>query len=449
MKNFESINWDSQEYLAIGQKKRFIILTSLLIIISLLSGLVGYFVAYSANNLVSDEDYNKLKLINMLDIDLIGKFDLLIKSLAYAEQNYYLDIDYDRLDKIAALAVMNGLDDFTSMTSYNDHAINSSIIVGLGIRVTSNMYNEHTISHIFPKNTASGNYEVAQPLLKRGDMIYAINGNRVNGANIGLISYYLLGNIGTQYTLTVIRDDVYMDVVVTKLEYVNRQSYYINNLGGGISDDMGYISLQSFTGSAAADFKQDIEQFLADGNKALILDLRGNPGGSSTILTKIASYLVKDTLSTLGALEKNVPLIEFNDIPTNTVRTFKTDDATKYINKPIYVISDRNTASSSEALIGAMLYYNTGITIGANTYGKGVGQSTSIDPIVDNDGESYSVTMVSGFYYIYTHDTETYPDGKYTIHNIGIEPMHETNVYFTINLYDDDSIIKAMELYSS
>ena len=378
--------------------------------------------------------------------DPLNKFDLLRSSIEYANEVYYGDVDLDVLDKIAALAVINNMDRFNSMSEYDGSPIATSSSEGLGISVSNTVYNEHIVSYVFNKrDTTTGEISLAQPELKRGDRIYAIDGNRVEGLETAYLSYYvgLKTEIGDSYELSVYRDGELLNINVSRCVYIPEQSFYIDNLGGGISDDIGYIKLLSFTGTAESDFKNDIEQFTADGNKCLILDLRDNGGGSSSILESISSYLCAANQSTI-----HLPLIELHEEKSDRVITYKTKDCTKYIDCPIYVLTNSATASASEALISALMYYETATIIGTQTYGKGVAQITNGKAVTDDDGTDYSITMVVGRYYVFTNDTEKYPDGKYCINEVGITPDYVMQQQsFVKNYYEDAYILKADTLY--
>ena len=123
-----------------------------------------------------------------------------------------------------------------------------------------------------------------------------------------------------------------------------------------------------------------MERFRTDGKKNLVLDLRGNGGGSLDVMREIAGYLCKTT-------EKK-PVVAIADYGErrekfranfNVYNEYFTDDSR------ICVLADNETASASECLIGAMLDYGTityadvclsGLGESAKTYGKGIMQTT-------------------------------------------------------------------------
>lgn len=424
-------------------KKSLIILIICMIVAVVASGAIGYFIALGTKKLVSKEDYD---FIQKYDVNLLNKFDLLLKTLSYTSNNYYEDIDYDEFDKLVTLAMMRDFDEFSSMSSASDLISNAAISAGIGIVMSPNTFNEFTIVQVLEGSSSEGK-------LQRGDVLLEIDGHRVINAPSTYIAYYLQGDVGATFKIKVQRGLEKVEVTVAKAEYKNSQAYYISNLGGDISPELGYINLRSFVGTAAEDFAACIEKFKKDDKKGLILDLRDNGGGSGDILADIASYLVMDFKKPFN---KNVPIMEFVRTKTNSTNVIKTTNSSNFIggannSKPIYILANNHSASSSEALIGAMLYYGTGTLIGETTFGKGVGQVTS--KIVDNDGKTFYLSLVEGYYYVYTNDLVNHPNGKMNIHKKGFTPNEENIIKIkspiTPNFNEDNYIIHANDLYKA
>ena len=155
-----------------------------------------------------------------------------------------------------------------------------------------------------------------------------------------------------------------------------------------LDDDTAYIRLVEFNGSAVSAFKQAIDLLHAQGKKNLVLDLRGNGGGSMDILQEIAAYLCKKA-------ERNNPVIATADYGEKR-EEFKASGNyySQYFteNSRICVLADGDSASASECLLGAMLDYQTigyadiclsGNTDTAKTFGKGIMQTTYVYPAGD------------------------------------------------------------------
>lgn len=174
-----------------------------------------------------------------------------------------------------------------------------------------------------------------------------------------------------------------------------------------------YISLAQFSGNAAEEFAQAAAQYKADGCSTLLFDLRNDGGGSLAILGEIAAYLLKDA-------DVNSPLMYADYGEKRTVFLLGRDLYAEYFaDSEIFVAANGNTASASEALIGAMLCYDTieyeniyliatgGSDAPAGTYGKGIMQTTFRNPAT---GEAAKLTTARIYW----------PDGATCIHERGI-----------------------------
>ena len=412
-----------------------VVIAVLCIIIAISAGVVGYYVRDMGTHIryVDRETYKEVKGFE--------NFDLLTRTLDVAQSNYYKDLDYDAIDKVLSEALVKSLDSYSTMTKEIGGGGATATDSGIGIQMHITEYNEYYVEHVYTGSAADG-------ILRRGDKLLGVTNDsnglinyRVDGLDYAYLPACFAGPAGTVLLLYIQRGESAQYVRIEKGPYVVNRAWYINDLGGDIPDSYGYIHLGSFTDRADEEFAQCIADFLNDGNDVLILDLRNNGGGNTTILGKIGSYLISD-----GKGNKQVPIIKFgNDAHT----TFSTEDSTKYINKPIYVLTNGNTASASEALLSAMMYYGTATAVlGTTTYGKGVGQSSYV--ATDDDGERFNISLTTGRYYTFVEPSELYPDGLKCIDGEGLIPdvVYSDTVTnrFYVDLALDTLILKVVEL---
>lgn len=125
--------------------------------------------------------------------------------------------------------------------------------------------------------------------------------------------------------------------------------------------NIGYLKLSSFKINSSQEFAQALNALLKAGVEGIVLDLRGNHGGSVDEYNKIITQLIKE--GPLYCFEG----YDFKECMSATGKNFKTD-----IN--IAVLVNRESASASEMLAANMKTHNRGLVIGERTYGKGVGQ---------------------------------------------------------------------------
>lgn len=193
------------------------------------------------------------------------------------------------------------------------------------------------------------------------------------------------------------------------------------SVGGGMAeldDSTAYVILSKFNGDADQEFEDALDYMRIRGRTKLILDLRDNGGGYTTVLKEIASCLIYNQ-------GKSKSLISFGKGKEGS-KSIYTDDNDFYDNiTSISVLANENTASASECLIGAMLHYGdrfdkSKLVIEKNdkgvarTFGKGIMQTTYKLP----RGDALKLTTAK----IYL------PDKTTSIHGVGFRPIEENAV---------------------
>lgn len=406
----------------------------------------------------------------------LEKMDLLKQALQVIEQNYIGEMDIDRLDFYAARAVLDNLDDFTYLTD-SLYSKTSSATIGIHVKITP--YNEYFVEYVVPSSPADTVFDDGFHL-QRGDEIYAVtNSNylddegqpvryRLRGLDSSAYATFVSGDEETTLTLGVYRNGLYVgDYLYTKAQQYLPRAYYIGDVYGAESD-VGYIRLMGFSNvevtennthvvhSSAEDFDRCMQQFMADGKKKLVLDLRGNGGGDVKLLAQVAAYFVP-----LGDKEYvNIMQLEYaktNQIVNVSVQKYKEDQDSEGVERyipdlPLVILCNSSTASAAECLIGACRAYHPNTTvIGTKTYGKGVFQRTGIT-LYDTSSSSedtgildrYYVVMVSGYYYVIDPSVE---GGRYCVHNAPLSPdISITPGYEIGDLAQDPEMVQAKTL---
>lgn len=174
----------------------------------------------------------------------------------------------------------------------------------------------------------------------------------------------------------------------------------------------GYIRIVQFSGNVAEEFRLAAEQYAADGEGTLVLDLRNNGGGSVAAMADIAGRLMKEG--------KANSVVQTHAYKNGTVTADRVSQVTYdryFAGSAVYVATNYNTASASEGLIGAMVSYGTidydnifitatGKSSAARTFGKGIMQA-------------YLTNSATGACVKLTVATVYWPNGK-CIHGTGI-----------------------------
>lgn len=200
--------------------------------------------------------------------------------------------------------------------------------------------------------------------LRAGDVLLSIDGEDLKGLSVDKVSEKLRGEAGTTLIVKALREGVADSLIEVKLTRANialpAVPYYTL-----LTDSTGYIILNSFTENCARDVRLALVDLKNQGARRLILDLRGNGGGSLSEAVDIAGlFLPKGTtvVSTRGKIAQ-------------ASQTFKTRREPLDLNVPLVVLVDGQSASASEIVAGAIQDLDRGIIMGQRTFGKGLVQS--------------------------------------------------------------------------
>lgn len=420
--------------------------------------------------------------------DLAADAPFAQQVLDYIDMYYYEDIDWDVFQYNLGAAIAGSVDRFTGLTATSPINASSS---QLGISLSSNQYNEHYISRVVPGSNAETavpyqvfEYENGQIVdhygaaaaeenmgtvgLKRGDEIVAVKTSedseqwtRVQNLAQSTFSQ-LISDLDTadmrvyryRYDENGEREIAYqLYFSVEKKVFHTPTARYIDGNDIGLGDGFGYISLTEFGDTAVDDFAEAAQAFADDPSSPsmLLLDLRGNGGGSSTILGFIASYFVSD-----GSDKTPMARYVYNNggrqaetwfYTSRTVESSKESGKTltsfnfydEVEDFEVAVLTDGNTASSSELLAWTIDFYSPdgAPTVGTTTYGKGVAQT-----VISLVNGRYELYITNGKYYL-PLDVGGETTWQTSIHETGISPS-PLNVVETTEVrdYPQDLVIQ-------
>lgn len=206
--------------------------------------------------------------------------------------------------------------------------------------------------------------------LKAGDRLLSIDGVDLHKLGSAKVSSMLKGDRETAFTLTYrpIADTTKsVDVeIIREIISVPGVPY-----SGMVSDSVGYILLNSFTEGSAKEVRSAFEKLRSGGVlSGLILDLRGNGGGSVGEAIDIISMFVAHGVEVLNIRGK---IREMNS-------SYSTRMAPVDIKIPLTILMNSSSASSSEIVAGALQDLDRAVIIGQRSFGKGLVQSTRPTP---------------------------------------------------------------------
>ena len=275
-----------------------------------------------------------------------------------------------------------------------------------GIGVVMGMDNEQKIHIVGIMENSPGQ----KAGLQEGDEILAVDGVPVTQMAFDEVAAHVRGQAGTDVVLTIMRDNANQDITIT------RDNIKLKTVGHKMLDNnIGYIQIVSFSEDTANEFNEAYNDLKNQGMKALVLDLRNNPGGLLTTCVEIAKKLVPKG-----------EIVSIVDKQGNKETYSSSLEAPEY---PLVVLINKNSASASEILSGAIQDTKSGTIIGNTSYGKGSVQT--ILPMFEDD----AVKLTIAKYYT--------PSGR-SIDGTGITPDIEINL--DENATSDTQLDKALEI---
>lgn len=205
--------------------------------------------------------------------------------------------------------------------------------------------------------------------IEGGDRIVAIDGKPTAGWAPEEALRALRGAPGTVVQLVVERAGV-DEPVPFHLTRRDIQFHPVQN-ALMLRDGVGYVQLAVFSEESATELRQAIDSLRRVGARALIVDVRGNPGG----------LLEQGVAVTDLFLDRGVKIVEMRGRTKDANQTFVDQTAQPYPSLPLAVLVDSASASASEIFAGALQDQDRAVVVGSTTYGKGSAQS--VLPLAD------------------------------------------------------------------
>lgn len=141
-----------------------------------------------------------------------------------------------------------------------------------------------------------------------------------------------------------------------------KSEIYVPQSGAHQGEKLGVITIPSFYNKLHLDVKTELESLKEQNVHGVIVDLRGNGGGSLQEATLLS-----------GLFFDKGPVVQIRDGAGRT-RVERDTDGVTYYNGPLTVLVDRYSASASEIFAAAMQDYGRAIVLGEQTFGKGTVQ---------------------------------------------------------------------------
>jgi len=328
------------------------------------------------------------------------------------KENYYdgSKAGYDDLTRAALKGMVNQLDPHSEFLTADEFSETEEELTnefsGVGIQVEQR---ENKIIVITP--IAGTPAEHAG--IRRGDQLVKVDGQLLESPTLEKTVKLIRGKPDTEVTLTMLRTGAAKELDF-KLKRQRIQLHTVRNTAIR-PDGTGYLQITQFSERTGEEFAEALQQLEKQGMKALVIDLRNNPGG-----------LLDAAIDVCGEFFDRDELVVYTQGRTLESRQdYKADGKHPHRTYPIALLVNGGTASAAEIVSGAMKDTRRAVIVGERTFGKG-----SVQSVIElQNGEGMRLTTAR--YYT--------PSGV-TIHGHGVAPQVEIEIS-----PDDESKLRLQE----
>ncbi|TWT47124.1 putative CtpA-like serine protease [Thalassoglobus neptunius] len=249
----------------------------------------------------------------------------------------------------------NCLDDYSSiLTPGRRKDLYGNIkgeFVGIGIVMESESGKGMALKQVLPESPA------AEQGLKRGDMITAVDGTDCRNLTTQETADLLTGKAGSSVQLTINRDGFRTFQVTCQRRQVQIKSVAVAKIIDS-QNGIAYIQMTGFQQNTVREMDEALQKLHQQGMRALIWDVRENPGGLLTAAIEVLDRFIDEgvIVSTKGRVSDQNATYRARQNGTWGI--------------PIVLLIDENSASASEIVAGAIKDHRRGTVVGRKSYGK-------------------------------------------------------------------------------
>jgi carboxyl-terminal processing protease len=217
--------------------------------------------------------------------------------------------------------------------------------------------------------------------IRRGDIIAGVGEEDADNWTTQDVVDRVKGPRGTTVDLRIRRPGVEEEIPLT----VERDEISMASVRAAfmVDDRTGYVRLQDFTETTNQELGDALRKLRGDGMQRLVLDLRDNPGGPLDQAIAVSNRF----------LERGQVIVSTKGRVRNADEVYRARRQGDYTDVPLVVLVNRDSASASEIVTGAVQDHDRGVVVGETTFGKALVQS--VYPISNGAG----LALTTGRYY--------------------------------------------------
>jgi carboxyl-terminal processing protease len=292
--------------------------------------------------------------------DVTQQYRVFTAALSAIDREYVEEVPSDRLVYGAIDGMLKTLDPHSSFFDPKQYAQmrerQEGHYSGLGIQIQA-IDGDITVMSIFEGSPA---YKQG---LRRGDIIARVNGEDAKGWTSDNAVKHLKGPKGTTVAIS-LRRRGYEGLIDMEVE---RDDVNITTVRGAfmLDKEAGYIKLADFSETSNDEVGAALKQLTNSGMKRLVFDLRDNPGGPLDQAIHIANRF----------LPRGDLIVYTRGRTNNSDQDYRATEESDYTQLPLLVLVNRNSASASEIVSGALQDHDRALVVGETTFGKALVQS--------------------------------------------------------------------------
>jgi carboxyl-terminal processing protease len=334
------------------------------------------------------------------------------KVVTKINENYVEDVSSEELVDAAIGGIRSILDPHTAYFTpkdYEDLKINTEgEFGGLGIQIG---IRDQILTVVSPLAGTPAH----RMGLQAGDKIIRIDTASTQGISIDDAVEKLRGKPGTPVKISVLREGM-----LEPMEFnIVREVIKIESVpyAAMLNDSVGYVKITQFAKRTGEDLEARINELKKKDMKALIIDLRVNPGGLLNQAISVSELF----------LDKNQMVVYTKGRVKSQNQEYHSRRNPVWTKKMVVLVNE-NSASASEIVAGAIQDWDRGIVLGETSFGKG-----SVQTILPLDGQQNTLKLTTAYYYTPAGRCINKPENavRFKLKQMGDSAKKDTAYFYT------------------
>jgi carboxyl-terminal processing protease len=282
-------------------------------------------------------------------------------ALSAIQANYAEPVESDRLVYSAINGMLQTLDPHSSFMDPRTYAQmrerQEGRYYGLGLTIVATPDGDISVVRVFENSPAYAKG------IRRGDVIARIENEDAKGWTSDAAVRKLKGPRGTFVQIAIRRrgmeELIPMEVMRDEITIPAVTAHFM------VDRETGYVRIDDFAEHTEEELSQALQNMQSKGMKRLVLDLRNNPGGQLDQAIRMVNLFIN----------RGSMIVYTRGRVQNSDQDYRATEDGTFQRVPMIVLVNRNSASASEIVAGALQDHDRALVVGETTFGKALVQS--------------------------------------------------------------------------